>query len=471
MKGFRKILVLVIIAYAAIVAVLNVNYQKFVTNQHTERYMVMNRIHDTIQSEIQPKKTVLYAGDELADESLLEKEDITSDIIQSTSEMVVTNIWNENKVAWQTVFEEDMVPQEVSFIPIQETQTQLVSVIEMNCESYIWNLYGADGNLLGFVEYRYTDDFVWKNQLVLNVALVAGFLFAICVLGYVERKILKPFQSLVTYPEKLSKGMTEEKLPETKNRYFGKFVWGMNMLADQLTTDRKRLQKLEYERQTMVTSIAHGVKTPVANIKLYANAIETGLYQESGVVNPKDAEIAGKIEKNAMEIETLVSEMITTTSTSLCDFEPKLQVFYMKELEEQIEEAFANRLRTKQIPFRLECDGNPMVNSDKEGLCKILSQFIENAIKYGDGTGITVSLDKQEDGYYFSVKNKGELLLESEIPFIFKSFWRGSNVGNAEGSGIGLFVAKEMAKKLGGDIYVKRHEDSGEMEFMVYLEN
>ncbi len=471
MKGFRKVLVLVIIAYIAIATVLNVNYQKFMTNQHTERYMVMNRIHDTIQSEFQLKKTVLYAGDELADESSLEKEDIASDIIQSTSEMVVTNIWNENKVVWRTTFKEDMVPQEVSFIPIQETQTQFVVVMEVNRESYIWNLYGTDGNLLGFVEYRYADEFVRKNRLVLNVALAVGFLAAICILGYVEWKILKPFQSLVTYPEKLSKGVTEEKLPETKNCYFGKFVWGMNMLTDQLTTDRKRLQKLEYERQTMVTSIAHGVKTPVANIKLYANAIVTGLYQESGVVNPKDAEIAGKIEKNAMEIEMLVSEMITTTSTSLCDFEPKQQLFYMKELEEQIEEVFANRLRAKQIPFQLKCDGNPIVNSDKEGLCRILSQFIENAIKYGDGTRITVFLEKQEDGFYFTVKNKGQLLPESEIPYIFKSFWRGSNVGNAEGSGIGLFVAKEMAKKIGGDIYVKRHEDSDEMEFMVYLES
>jgi len=438
MKGFRKVLVFVIIVYVAIAAVFNVNYQKFVMNQHTERYMVMNRIHDTIQN---------------------------------TYGMTITDIWKENKVAWQTEFGENMVPQEVSFIPIQETQTQSVAVMEMNRESYIWNLYGEDGTLLGFVEYRYADDFVWKNRLLLNVVLVAGFLAAIGIFWYIEWKILNPFQRLVTYPETLSKGITEEKLPETKNRYFGKFVWGMNMLADKLSSDRKRLQKLEYERQTLITSIAHGVKTPVANIKLYANAIETGLYQESGVVNPKDAEIAGKIEKNAMEIEALISEMITTTSTSLCDFEPNQQVFYMKELAEQIKDGFANRLKAKQIPFQVQCEGNPMVNSDQDGLFKILSQFIENAIKYGDGTGIIVSLDKQEDGYYFSVKNKGQLLLESEIPFIFKSFWRGSNVGNAEGSGIGLFVAKEMAKKLGGGIYVKRHEDSGEMEFMLYLEN
>ena len=254
-----------------------------------------------------------------------------------------------------------------------------------------------------------------------------------------------------------------------KSRYLGKFIWGMNMLNDTLESNKRKVQKLEYERQTLLTSIAHGVKTPVANIKLYTNAIETGLYQNSKNVNSKDAEIAKKIEKNAMEIEELVSKMLETASTSLCDYEPQIQTFYLKELAEEMEQEYANRLKVKRIDYRVECSGNPMVNSDKDGLFHILSQFIENAIKYGDGTGLTISMEKQDEGYFFSVKNKGKLLPEQEIPFIFKSFWRGSNAKEKEGSGIGLFVAKEMAKRLGGDIYVKRFEETSEMEFVIFL--
>ena len=78
-------------------------------------------------------------------------------------------------------------------------------------------------------------------------------------------------------------------------------------------------------------------------------------------------------------------------------------------------------------------------------------------------------MEKQDEGYFFSVKNKGKLLPEQEMPFIFKSFWRGSNAKEIEGSGIGLFVAKEMAKRLGGDIYVKRFEETSEMEFVIFL--
>ena len=50
---------------------------------------------------------------------------------------------------------------------------------------------------------------------------------------------------------------------------------------------------------------------------------------------------------------------------------------------------------------------------------------MENAIKYGDGSGIDIAFEKQEEGYYFTVKNSGKPLPDNEIPYIFKSFWRG----------------------------------------------
>ena len=78
-------------------------------------------------------------------------------------------------------------------------------------------------------------------------------------------------------------------------------------------------------------------------------------------------------------------------------------------------------------------------------------------------------LDKDAEGYYFSVRNKGKLIDESELPYLFKSFWRGSNAENIEGSGIGLFEAREIAKRLGGDVYVKADKANEEMEFMICL--
>ncbi len=447
MKQIQKYVGIIAFLCIVLLIVVNVIYGKMDGKRFTERYVALNRIHNQIQEQIQ--------------------EDNSIDISR------INNTYGDN---WIQEYGEAYVPDDIRWIPLanggteRPEEAESLIVAESNGNSYVWQVRATDGSLLGFIEYGYTESAV-GNRIVMNIAMMTCFLLIAIILIYVYQRIIKPFYRLAEYPEKLSKGQTVEKLPETKNRYFGKFVWSMNMLNDRLAQSRKHVQRMEEDRQTMLSSIAHGVKTPVANIKLYANAIETGLYQESGIVNPKNAEIAKKIETNAMDIEHLVTELLSVTSTALYDAEPEIQVFYMKELAEQLEQEYGNRLKMHRIPYQMDCMGNPMLNSDKDMLFRILSQFIENAIKYGDGTGITVSMEKQEDGYYLAVKNRGTLLPEQEMPYIFKSFWRGSNASEADGSGIGLYISRKMAQQLGGDIYVKRWEDTSEMEFVIFLSN
>ena len=110
-----------------------------------------------------------------------------------------------------------------------------------------------------------------------------------------------------------------------------------------------------------------------------------------------------------------------------------------------------------------------MINSDKSGITRILTQLMENAIKYGDGRGITITVDKTEDGYIFSVRDTGSRIPDSEMPYVFNSFWRGSNAADVEGNGLGLYEASFIARKLGGDIEVRYLEETEETEFEVFL--
>ena len=91
-------------------------------------------------------------------------------------------------------------------------------------------------------------------------------------------------------------------------------------------------------------------------------------------------------------------------------------------------------LKFDQIPFAIELGNNTIIKSDKNGICRILS-----------------------------------LPEENELPYLFNGFWRGSNASGIAGSGLGLFEAREIARKLYGDIYVKTDRERGEIEFDVYL--
>jgi len=434
LSGIKRLYILILILYLGLAAGLFFYVRSQDSRSYQERNVFINRFTAQVSSR---------------------DDELTSELIEK--------LYSSEKSSYKSQFGSDILPDKISYVSLEDTIPNESDYVDQRL-AYVYDDYG---NISGMLLFEYAENY--NKHYLTYIVVIAGSLFIIIAfIIYLQIRILKPFEDLTDYAVKISKNELSQKLPESRNRYFGRFIWGVNMLSDQIQGDKERIGKLMKERQTMLTTIAHGIKTPVSNITLYASSIETGLYQSDKKPNQVDAEIAAKIEKNAGDINRLVEEMINTSSTGMVDFEPKIQAFYINEVEEYIREEYSNRLEVQRIPLEIDSCQNAMINSDKSGILRILTQLMENAIKYGDGTGIKVSIDKQEEGYYFSVKNKGIPLPENEIPYIFGSFWRGSNAQGVKGSGIGLFEARTIASRLGGDIYVK--QEDGEIEFIVFIE-
>ena len=309
----------------------------------------------------------------------------------------------------------------------------------------------------GFLYFTYkSDDRIFTLEVAGIILFISYFaVMALMIICY--NKMIKPFNRLSDYPEKIAKGRMDTGIPETKQRLFGKYVWGMNMLRDEMQHKEKALNMMEKEKQTLIVSIAHGIKTPLSNIKLYAEAIERGIYHDNKP-NEKDAETAAKIGQNVDKVEALVREIMDKSTQYDVTYEPSIRTFYLKELAATIKSEYSSRIELLHIPFDIKCENNPLVTSDADGIYTIVSQLMENAIKYGSGQGISVTMGSQDEDVYITVKNKGNVLSEEETAYVFKSFWRGSNSKNTEGQGIGLYVAKKMAEALSGDIFMKAWE-------------
>lgn len=366
---------------------------------------------------------------------------------------------------WEQEYGKDNVPAKIRYVEgginadgsvIAAQDSTVVSITE-------------EGEFRGLLVFTFEQQKLSDNILLCELIIVAVFVVAALFFVYIDRKVILPFNRLSEYPERIAKNENAAALPESKNRYFGKYIWGMNMLRDRLSGDTRKLRQLEKEQLTLVSTIAHGIKTPVANIKLYSEAIKSGLYRDDGIPDEKDAEVAGKITKNADDITDLVKELLDSASKGVVVFEPVIEAFYLTEIEEFVKREYDNRLNVVRIPYKVDLKSKVMINSDKSGIERILTQLLENAIKYGDGRGITVTVDKNEDGYIFSVRDVGSRIPDSELPYVFNSFWRGSNAAEVEGNGLGLYEAAFIARKLGGDIAARYLEDSEETEFEVFL--
>ena len=422
-------------------------FSKVIQRSEDRSYVLMNRVFNEIESDLSDSRT-----------------EITEDAVETA----IDDFYYSQIDDLKKEYGKDSIPERVFFLSTDSGRGEVSLINPDKDYEKLWALRSS-GGICGFVVFEYGESRFSKLLIFTELCIAAAFLITLGVCIYIGTHILRPFEKLSSYPEKLSKNQLTEKLPETKNRFFGRFTWGINMLSDRLTSDRRRIGELSREHLTMLTTIAHGIKTPVSNIKLYADAISTGLYQPDGKVNESDAGVAEKISRNADEIASIVKELIDKAQGGVVDFEPSIQYFYLNELIVFLNEEYGNRLNVLKIPHSFELESDAIIKSDRDGICRILSQLMENAIKYGNGGGINVRISKDEEGYLISVKNKGKVIPDKELPFLFNSFYRGSNSEGVPGSGIGLFECYEITRKLCGDIYARSDAENSETEFAVYL--
>ena len=284
---------------------------------------------------------------------------------------------------------------------------------------------------------------IWNTGMAVMALIITGILF------FVRFRILRPFHILQEAPYELSKGNLSLGLKENKNRYFGKFVWGLNLLREQLEEQKEKELKLQKEKKTLILSISHDIKTPLSAIKLYARALSGNLYN----TEEKLCEVAEGIQEKAIEIETFVAQITEASRSEILNMEVKQGEFYLDNLMKNLRDYYKEKLKLLQIEFEVGAFANTLVRGDLDRGIEVLQNMMENAIKYGDKQKITISVAEEEGCQLITVKNGGCQLPEQELPHIFDSFWRGSNVNRTEGSGLGLYICRQLMKKMDGDIF------------------
>ncbi|MBP5604803.1 MAG: HAMP domain-containing histidine kinase, partial [Ruminiclostridium sp.] len=301
-----------------------------------------------------------------------------------------------------------------------------------------------DGKLYR-IEYKETHT---DNGRTYSNAVAA--VFTVILLGmmiYVRQTVIKQFSRINELPYELAKGTLTVPLKETKSRRFGRFIWGLDILREQL--ERSRDAELEHQKnkKTMLMSLSHDIKTPLSAIKLSAQALERGLYQDPG----RQTETARRIASNADEIEKLVNEIMHANSEDIMRLDVKSGEFYLSTVIDRIKVYYDDKLSGTEFTIGKYTDC--IITGDPDRLTEVLQNIIENAIKYGDGHYIRITFSDEEDCRLVTVSNSGCTLPENELSHIFNSFWRGSNVGSCKGSGLGLYICRSLMTAMGGDVF------------------
>lgn len=315
----------------------------------------------------------------------------------------------------------------------------------------------TDGNLEGLWRFDYEKPVFQAENILLLTEVCLGIMGAvlISVLCYLRSQLIGPFLRLKTLPYELANGHLSGEVPEEKSRFFGDFFWGMSQLKDTLALSRKRRLELEKEKKTMLLSLSHDIKTPLHAIRLYGRALEEDLYH--GEAQRRHA--ARQIGEKASEIERHVEEIMRNSREDILDIHVDNGEFYQAELVKRILDTYEEKCKIRMVDLEVGPYDDLLLKGDMERTLEVIGNLFENAFKYGDGRSITLTFYEEDYCHLVRVYSSGNPVTDNEFNHIFESFFRASNSRGLEGNGLGLYICREIMRKMDGEIFAQKEEE------------
>ena len=227
----------------------------------------------------------------------------------------------------------------------------------------------------------------------------------------------------------------------------------MRYLSSSSMSERKIKEEKDSLKE-LITNISHQAKTPLTNILMY-----TELLKESASGSREEA-YADEIYTHSKKLESLIEALIKMSRLEIGVFQyEKTLVSYSGIIDKASNQVRAKAVN-KEINIQIDSDMDYQVNLDEKWVVEAVCNILDNAIKYSAmGTTIHIEAFSYELFSGIRIRDEGMGIAEEEIPLLFGRFYRGRNVHDIEGIGVGLFLAREIVE--GNDGYIKVKSESG----------
>jgi two-component system phosphate regulon sensor histidine kinase PhoR len=298
---------------------------------------------------------------------------------------------------------------------------------------------------------------IWM-LLILLVFMTASFLILQYLLGkYISDKIKPVYKTILDLPAILKKGDQEKKghvLSEIRN--------DVEEWAQMQIREIERLKELEKYRKEFLGNVSHEMKTPIFNIQGYVLTL-----LEGGIDDPRINKLyLQRTEASINRMISIVEDLESITKLESGELKLKFEKFNIAKLAEEVfdmEQMLAEEQEiTLGFSFRPERPVN--VRADKKRVTEVLSNLINNGIKYGKKKGfVKVGFYDMEEHILIEVTDNGIGLDKKDLPRIFERFFRvdKSRSRVQGGTGLGLSIVKHIIEAHNQTINVKSTPDEG----------
>jgi signal transduction histidine kinase len=233
-------------------------------------------------------------------------------------------------------------------------------------------------------------------------------------------------------------------------------------LAIYLYREHQREVHLAQQRVNFVNQVSHELKTPLTNIRLYAELLEAEVSHLFDDDQQQEGDKAQKfisiITSESQRLSRLIANVLRFGQFQKSELKLNMQKAHVDEIIERCITAFGPALQAKSIAVHLDLHADALVWLDVEALEQIINNLISNLEKYAaSGRMLQVASHQSNDLSSISVRDFGPGIATRERERIFEPFYRVSSLltDGVTGTGIGLDIARQLARLHGGDLVLQ----------------
>ncbi|MFC1599110.1 ATP-binding protein, partial [Patescibacteria group bacterium] len=243
---------------------------------------------------------------------------------------------------------------------------------------------------------------------------------------------------------------------EEQKQFANKLKVEVAKATKELKVANVQLKKLDRAKSEFISIASHQLRTPLTVIKGYVSMINQGDY---GKVPKQIALPLSKTFQNTIRIITLVEDLLNISRIEsgrmVYEYEKVDLVALVKEVFEELE----HHAKISGLKFEFEKPKQkiPELILDRKKIREVVMNLMDNAIKYTKKGFVKIKIAKENNSIVYSVNDSGRGLEPDDISQLFQKFSRasGAQLVHTEGTGLGLYIAKQIIQKHGGKIWAE----------------
>ena len=245
-------------------------------------------------------------------------------------------------------------------------------------------------------------------------------------------------------------------------------------LADDLEKANTRLTELDRQKSEFVSFATHQLRAPLTAMKGYGSLLLEG---DMGELPPAAKEGIERIFDSTNTLVSIVNDYLNISRIELGTMKYTFETIDLKLMVEDVIAELKPNIEGKGLNFSFAAENNGTdyrITADRDKLKQVIANLVDNSVKYtpSGSVAVTLSFDHKRQVIIFEIKDTGIGIDPEILPHLFQKFSRANNANkvNIKGTGLGLFVAKQMVEAHHGTI---RAESAGEGKgatFVVELE-